>query len=38
LLAVLLIIVSVFAWELGRLWWSQNAWRRQWRNRRKDDD
>jgi uncharacterized membrane protein YidH (DUF202 family) len=38
LLAVILIIVGVFAWEMGRLWWNQNAWRRQWRNRRSDDD
>jgi uncharacterized membrane protein YidH (DUF202 family) len=38
LLAVILIIVGVFAWEMGRLWWNQNAWRRQWRNRQRDDD
>jgi hypothetical protein len=38
LLAVLAIILGVFAWELGRVWWNQNAWRRQWRNRRDSDE
>jgi hypothetical protein len=38
LLFVFLIIIGVFAWEMGRLWWHQNAWRRQWRNRRQEDD
>jgi len=31
-------LVGLFAFEIGRMWWRQNAWRRQWRNRGDADD
>jgi len=31
-------LVVLFAFELGRMWWRQNAWRRRWRNRDVDDN
>jgi hypothetical protein len=30
-------IVAVFTFEIGRMWWRQNAWRRRWRNKESDD-
>jgi hypothetical protein len=41
MLAALIIgsfLVGLFAFEIGRMWWRQNAWRRQWRNRSDADD
>ncbi len=41
MLAALIIgsfLVALFAFELGRMWWRQNAWRRRWRNRDADDN
>jgi hypothetical protein len=26
-------VIGVIAFELVRMWWRQNAWRRQWRDR-----
>jgi hypothetical protein len=31
-------IVGVFVFEMGRMWWRQNAWRRRWRDRDDEDD
>ena len=31
-------LIALFAFEIGRMWWRQNAWRRRWRNRRDADD
>jgi len=31
-------LVGLFAFEIIRMWWRQNAWRRRWRNRGADDD
>jgi len=30
-------IVGVFAFELVRTWWRQNAWRRHWRDTKRDE-
>jgi hypothetical protein len=41
MLAVLIIgsfLVGLFAFEIGRMGWGQNAWRRQWRNLGDADD
>jgi hypothetical protein len=35
---IIAFIIGVFAWELGRMWWQQNAWKRRWRNRDPDDE
>ncbi len=32
-----LFVIAVFAFELGRTWWRENEWRRQWRKDRDDD-
>jgi len=31
-------IVGVFVVEFARMWWRQNAWRRHWRDRDRDED
>ena len=41
MLAALIIgtfLVGLFAFEIIRMWWRQNAWRRQWRDRNDADD
>ena len=40
MLAVIIVgafIVGVFAFEIVSMWWRQNAWRRQWRNKDAND-
>ena len=40
MLAVIVVgafIVGVVVFEMVRMWWRQNAWRRQWRNKDTDD-
>ena len=34
---VLVLLVAIFAFDLGRRWWRENEWKRRWR-RGKDDD
>jgi hypothetical protein len=36
-LVIAIIVIGVFAFELGRQWWRENEWRRRWRNRDDDD-
>jgi len=33
---VAVLVVVIFAWDIGQRWWRETAWRRRWR--RKDDD
>jgi hypothetical protein len=33
---IVLLVIGVFAFDLGKRWWQENEWRRRWR--RKDDD
>jgi hypothetical protein len=33
---IVLLVIAVFAFDLGKRWWQENEWRRRWR--RKDDD
>jgi hypothetical protein len=35
---IVVLIVAVFAIDIGRRWWQENAWRRHWRRQREDDD
>jgi hypothetical protein len=30
---IVLLVIAVFAMEMGKRWWQENAWRRQWRRR-----
>ena len=32
-LVVGLFVLGVIAFEMGRQWWRENAWRRHWRDR-----
>ena len=31
-IVIVVFILGLFAFELGRMWWVQNAWRRRWRD------
>lgn len=31
-------LVALFAFEIGRMWWRQNAWRRRWRDQDENDN
>jgi hypothetical protein len=33
LVFIILLVVSVFAADIGRRWWRENEWRRRWRRR-----
>ena len=35
-IVIALFIAGVFVFELGRMWWNQNAWKRRWRDDRND--
>jgi hypothetical protein len=32
-----LLIVGIFAFDLGRRWWRENEWKRRWREKEKDE-
>jgi hypothetical protein len=34
---VIVLLVAIFAADLGRRWWRENEWKRRWR-RGKDED
>jgi hypothetical protein len=34
---IVVLLVGIFAVDLGRRWWRENEWKRRWR-RGKDDD
>jgi hypothetical protein len=36
-LFITVLIVGIFAVELGKRWWRQNEWKRRWRERDKED-
>jgi len=33
---IVVLIVGIFAFDLGKRWWRENEWQRRWRER--DDD
>ena len=35
-LFIILLIVGIFAFDIGARWWRENEWRRRWRQR--DDE
>jgi hypothetical protein len=35
---IVILIVAVFAADIGRRWWTENEWRRRWRHRDDDED
>jgi hypothetical protein len=35
---IVLLIVAVFAIDIGKRWWQENEWRRRWRRREEEDD
>jgi hypothetical protein len=36
-LFITVLIVGIFAVELGKRWWRQNEWKRRWREKDKED-
>jgi len=35
---IVILIVAVFAIDIGKRWWQENEWRRRWKGRRPDDE
>jgi hypothetical protein len=35
--SILVLIVGIFAVDIGRRWWRQTEWKRRWRNPPSDD-
>jgi len=33
LVFIIILVVGVFAMDIGRRWWRENEWRRRWRRR-----
>jgi hypothetical protein len=33
---IVILLVVVFAYDLGKRWWRENEWRRRWRERDND--
>jgi hypothetical protein len=33
---IVLLLVAIFAIDLGRRWWRENEWQRRWRERNDD--
>jgi hypothetical protein len=38
LIFITVLVIGVFAIDLGKRWWQENEWRRKWRRRPADDD
>jgi hypothetical protein len=38
LIFITVLVIGVFAIDLGKRWWQENEWRRTWRRRPADDD
>jgi len=38
LIFITVLVIGVFAIDLGKRWWQENEWRRKWRRRPSDDD
>jgi hypothetical protein len=38
LIFIIVLVISVFAVDLGKRWWHENEWRRKWRRRPAEDD
>ena len=34
---VAVLILGIFAWDIGLRWWRETAWRRRWRRKDEDD-
>jgi hypothetical protein len=34
---IAVLLVGIFAVDLGRRWWRENEWQRRWRRRDEDD-
>jgi hypothetical protein len=35
---IVIMLIAVFAYDIGRRWWQENAWRRRWKGRRRDEE
>jgi hypothetical protein len=35
---ITILVIAVFAVDIGKRWWHENEWRRRWRRRDGDDD
>jgi hypothetical protein len=33
---IIVLLVGIFAFDLGRRWWRENEWQRRWRKRDED--
>jgi hypothetical protein len=37
ILIIFILVVAIFAFDIGSRWWRENEWKRRWR-RKKDED
>jgi len=35
---IVVMLIAVFAFDLGKRWWQENEWRRRWRRKKADED
>jgi hypothetical protein len=33
---IVVLLAGIFAFDVGKRWWRQNAWRRRWRDRNEE--
>ena len=38
LVFIILLVIGVFAIDIGKRWWQENEWRRRWRRRDATDE
>jgi hypothetical protein len=34
---IVLLVAGIFAFDIGKRWWDENAWRRRWRRKPEED-
>jgi hypothetical protein len=34
---IVILVIGIFASEIGGRWWRENEWRRRWKNRDEED-
>jgi hypothetical protein len=38
LVFIVVMIIVVFAVDIGKRWWQENEWRRRWKRRKSEED
>jgi hypothetical protein len=35
---IVLLVLGIFVFDIGRRWWRENEWQRRWRERDRDEE